>query len=75
MAERDRERLARAWERYQARRRRADERRLEENEKARQEVAKLLRKLLDEGYSMGDLGRELGMSRQAIYDLLRRAKG
>jgi predicted DNA-binding protein YlxM (UPF0122 family) len=53
----------------------ADERRLEENERARAEIAQLLRKLLDQGYSMGDLGRELGMSRQAIYDFLRRAKG
>ena len=31
-----------------------------------------LRKLLDEGYSMTDLGRELGTSRQAVYDLLKR---
>jgi predicted DNA-binding protein YlxM (UPF0122 family) len=32
-----------------------------------------LRKLLDEGYSMTDLRRELGITRQAVYDLLRRA--
>ena len=33
-----------------------------------------LRKLLDEGYSMTDLGRELGITRQAVYDLLKRAE-
>jgi predicted DNA-binding protein YlxM (UPF0122 family) len=32
------------------------------------------RKLLDKGYSMTDLGRELGITRQAVHDLLRRAK-
>jgi predicted DNA-binding protein YlxM (UPF0122 family) len=30
--------------------------------------------MLDAGYSMGDLGRELGTSRQAVYDLLKRAE-
>jgi DNA-binding IclR family transcriptional regulator len=28
------------------------------------QLARVLRKLLDEGYSMSDLGQELGMSRQ-----------
>jgi hypothetical protein len=37
-------------------------------------LAAALRKLLDEGYSMTDLGRELGITRQAVHDLLRRAK-
>ena len=37
------------------------------------QLARALRKLLDEGYSMTDLGRELGITRQAVYDLLRRA--
>jgi hypothetical protein len=70
---RDRERLGRAWETYQARRKRADERRLEENDRALVQLAAALRKLLDEGYSMTDLGRELGITRQAVHDLLRRA--
>jgi predicted DNA-binding protein YlxM (UPF0122 family) len=30
--------------------------------------------LLGEGYSMTDLGRELGITRQAVYDLLKRAE-
>jgi hypothetical protein len=51
----------------------ADDRRLEENERARTELAAIIRKMLDAGYSMGDLGRELGTSRQAVYDLLKRA--
>jgi transposase-like protein len=33
-----------------------------------------LMKGLDEGYSMTDLGRELGVTRQAVYDLLKRAE-
>jgi len=33
-----------------------------------------LRKLLDDGYSMTDLGRELGITREAVYDLLKRAE-
>jgi len=37
------------------------------------QLAAALRKLLDEGYSMTDLGRELGITRQAVYDLLKRA--
>ncbi len=65
---------ARAWEAYQDRRHKADERRLEENERALLALSKVIGKLREEGYSMGDLGRELGMSRQAIYDLLRRAR-
>ena len=73
MSEQDKERLAKAWTRYQARRTRADERRLEENERARTELAAVIRRMLDAGYSMGDLGRELGTSRQAVYDLLKRA--
>ena len=48
--------------------------RIEENERARTELAATLRKMLDAGYSMGDLGRELGTSRQAVYDLLKRAE-
>jgi transposase-like protein len=47
--------------------------RLEENERARTELAAVIRKMLDAGYSMGDLGRELGTSRQAVHDLLKRA--
>ncbi|MGH2660769.1 MAG: hypothetical protein ACRDHS_14195 [Actinomycetota bacterium] len=39
------------------------------------EFAGVLRRLLDQGYSMGDLGRELGMNPQAIYDVLRWTKG
>jgi predicted DNA-binding protein YlxM (UPF0122 family) len=57
LADKDHERLSRAWKTYQARRRRADNHRLKEA-----------------GYSMGDIGRELGMTRQAVYDLLRRAQ-
>jgi DNA-binding CsgD family transcriptional regulator len=81
MAEKDRERLARAWEIYQWRRRRADERRrradkrrLEENERALDQLSKTILKLREEGYSLSDVGRELGKSRQGVYDLLRRAR-
>jgi AraC-like DNA-binding protein len=77
MAEKDRERLARAWEIYQWRRRRADERRrradkrrLEEIERALDQLSKTILKLREEGYSMSDVARELGKSRQAVYDLL-----
>jgi len=49
------------------------ERRLEENDRALAQLTTMLRRLLDEGYSMGDLGRELGITRQAVHDLLRRA--
>jgi hypothetical protein len=38
------------------------------------QLAAALRKLLDEGYSMTDLGWELGITRQAIHVLLRRAE-
>ena len=81
MAEKDRERLNRAWEVYQWRRRRADDRRrraeirrLEENEWARVKLAKTILQLREEGYSMSDIGRELGKSRQGAYDLLRPAR-
>jgi hypothetical protein len=81
MAEKDRERLARAWEVYQWRRRRADEhrrraemRRLEENERARAKLSRTILQLREEGYSMADIGRELGKSRQSAYDLLRPAR-
>jgi len=74
LAAKDRDRLTKARERYKDRRRRADERRVAENRRALVEFAGVLRQLLDEGYSMGDLGRELDMSPQAIYDLLRRAR-
>ena len=47
---------------------RADDPRVEENERARTELAAVLRKMLDAGYWMGDLGWELGTSRQAVYD-------
>jgi len=48
------------------------ERRLEENDRALAQLTTMLRRLLDEGYSMGDLGRELRITRQAVHDLLRR---
>jgi predicted transcriptional regulator len=35
------------------------------------QLAGAMRRLLDEGYSMTDLGRELGITRQAVNDLLR----
>jgi hypothetical protein len=53
---------------------RADDPRVEENERARTELAAVLPKMLDAGYSMGDFDRELGTSRQAVYDLLKRAE-
>ena len=40
----------------------------------RKPLARALRKLLDEGYSMTDLSRELGITRQAVHGLLRRAE-
>jgi hypothetical protein len=74
LADKDHERLSRAWKTYQARRRRADNRRLKENELALAELARVILRLKEAGYSMGDMGRELGMTRQAVYDLLRRAQ-
>jgi hypothetical protein len=81
MAEKDRKHLAQAWEAYQwrrrradERRRRADERRLEENERARVKLSKTILQLREKGYSMRDIGRELGKSRQGAYDLLRPAR-
>ena len=53
---------------------RADDPRVEENERVRTELAAVLRKMLDAGYWMGDLGWELGTSRQAVYDLLKRTE-
>jgi transposase-like protein len=44
------------------------------NCRALTQLAAALRKLLDEGYSMTDRGRELGITRQAIHVLLRRAE-
>jgi AraC-like DNA-binding protein len=77
MTEKDRKRLAWAWEIYQLRRRRADRRRrradrrrLKEIERAAAKLSKTILKLREEGYSMSDVARELGKSRQAVYDLL-----
>jgi hypothetical protein len=74
LAKADQERLKRAGEAYQTRRRKADERRLEETDRALGQLATVLLQLRDAGYSMGDLGRTLGMSRQGVYDLLKRAE-
>jgi hypothetical protein len=81
MAEKDRKRLAVAWEIYDLRRRRADrrrrradERRLDEIERARVKLSKTILQLREEGYSMRDIGRELGKSRQGAYNLLRPAR-
>jgi predicted DNA-binding protein YlxM (UPF0122 family) len=52
----------------------ADERRQKETDRALAQLARALRKLLDEGYSMTNLGRELGITRQAVYNLLKRAE-
>jgi len=38
------------------------------------EFAGVLHKLREKGYSMNDLGQDLGMSAQAIHDLLKRAE-
>jgi predicted DNA-binding protein YlxM (UPF0122 family) len=45
-----------------------------ETDRALAQLAGALRKLLSEGYSMTDLGRELGITRQAVYNLLKRAE-
>lgn len=74
MAEKDRERLMRAWDGYQERRRAADERRLEANDRALEQLTEVIGSLRGQGYSLSDLGRELGMTRQAVHDLLRRAQ-
>jgi hypothetical protein len=78
MAEKDRKRLTQAWELYQWRRRRADERQrrahkrwVEENDRARAQLSKTILQLREEGYSLTDVGQELGMSRQSAYDLVR----
>jgi hypothetical protein len=38
-----------------------------ENDRALVQLTGALRRLLDEGYSMTDLGRELGITRQAVH--------
>jgi hypothetical protein len=45
----------------------------EANADALDAFAASIRRLLDAGHSMGDIGRELGITRQAVLHLLQRA--
>ena len=49
----------------------SEKRRLEEIERAAAKFSKTIVKLREEGYSMSDVARELGKSRQGVYELLR----
>jgi hypothetical protein len=74
MSDEDRAVLLRAWDRYVAQRERNDEIRRQAAIRNAAKLAPALHRLTDRGYSLSDLAREVGVTKQALHEILRRAE-
>jgi hypothetical protein len=74
LSEEERATLARAWARYVAQREKNDEIRRQAGIRNAAKLAPTLRRLMERGYSLTDIGDTLGVTKQSIHEILRRAE-